>query len=123
MAFIKRMWQAAPVATVVLALALVASVFFAVRSVVFYVYWHDPGHREQPIAAWMTPGYVAQSWHVPREVVFEALDVPMPPPHGPMDLQDLAASRGVPLEQVISEARTAIDDFRASHPIPGADRP
>ncbi len=68
--------------------------------------------REQPVAAWMTPRYVARSWHIPPDIILDALDVPRPPPYGPMSLAQLAEFRGVPVEQVVAEAEAAIADFR-----------
>ena len=116
--FVKRLWAAAPLATAILAVALVASGFFAVRMTAFWIYWHDPAHREQEIAAWMTPGYIAHSWAVPRAVVLEALDAPVPPPRGPMSLRELAAVNGVSVEQLIAAAEQAIAEFRAGAPRP-----
>jgi len=116
--FVKRLWAAAPIATLVLALALAATALFGTRAVVSYVYWHDPGHREQAIQAWMTPGYIANSWAVPREVVLDALDAPRPPPKGPMNLRELAQYNDTTTEALIVEAETAIADWRAAHPKP-----
>jgi len=105
---VKRLWAAAPIATVVMALALTAATLFTVRSIGHAVYWRDPAHRAQPIAAWMTPGYIARAWDLPRDAVIDALDAPMPPPGGPMDLEELAAYRGVPLKTVIAEAEALV---------------
>lgn len=119
--FVKRLWAAAPIATLVLALALVAAGVFAVRGTLHAVYWGDPAHRMQPIEPWMTPGYIARAWHVPRNEVIEALDAPVPPPNGPMDLAELAAYRGVPVAQVIAEAEALVAPHRA--PTPEAGEP
>ena len=111
-AFVKSLWSAAPVATTILALALMASLFFGVRSAVF---WYDRpplAERRQPVAAWMTPRYVARSWRVPRDLVLDAIDAPRPLPGGPVSLAQLADLRGVPVEQVIAELETAIAAFR-----------
>lgn len=117
-AFVKRLWTAAPIATLVLALALAAAGLFAVRGVVFWVYWGDPARHEQAIEPWMTPGYIAHSWRVPRAVVVEALHAPVPPPKGPMNLTDLAALNGVTVEELIAEAEAAIAAWRAANPDP-----
>lgn len=116
--FVKRLWAAAPVATLVLALALVAATLFGMRSISHAVYWRDPAHRTQPIAAWMTPGYIARAWDLPRNVVIDALGAPVPPPGGPMDLAALAAWRGVPLETVIFEAEALVAAQRAGNVSP-----
>jgi hypothetical protein len=112
-AFLRRIWQAAPVATVILGGALAVSLFFAVRLVAFWIYWADPAHRDQAIEPWMTPGYVAHSWGLPREIAFEALDLP-PAPGGPRSLQELAEERGVTVELLAQDLQAAIDAFRAA---------
>lgn len=116
--FVKRLWAAAPVATLVLAAALATTAFFGVRAAKFGVYWRDPAHREQPIAGWMTPGYIAHSWAVPREVVLEALDAPVPPPDGPMNLARLAELKATSVEALVAETEAAIATWRAAHPKP-----
>lgn len=112
-ALARKVWNAAPLATLLLAAALLASAFFGTRAVLFTVYWADPARREQQIAPWMTPGYIAHSWQVPREVVFDALRAPVPPPRGPMNLEELAALNGVSVDELIAEAEAAIAAFRA----------
>ena len=105
---VKRAWAAAPFATVMLALALGASVFFGVRSATHSM----RVEREQSVAAWMTPRYISRSWRVPPDIILNALDVPRPPPNGPTSLAQLAELRGVPVEQIIAEAEAAIAAFR-----------
>lgn len=121
--FVKRLWAAAPIATLVLALALAAAGLFTVRSVTHAIYWGDPAHRAQPIEAWMTPGYIARAWRLPRDVVIEALDAPVPPPNGPMDLAELATYRGVPVAQVIAEAEALVAPKLTPPPGAGEARP
>ena len=117
--YFKRAWNAAPIATAMLVLALVASVYFGVRSATHPM----RVEREQDIAAWMTPRYIVRSWSVPPEVILNALDLPRPPPDGPMSLAQLAAQRGVPVEQIIAEAEAAIAAFRqdGTRPDEGSD--
>ena len=110
-----RIWRAAPIATVILGLALVVSLFFAVRLAAFWIYWADPAHQDQAIAGWMTPGYVAHSWDVPREVVFEALDLPARPGE-PVTLDALAAERGLPVDRLAADLRAAIAAERDAGP-------
>ncbi len=120
-AFIKRLWAAAPFATALLALALAATLVFGLRAALFWADRHERIAREQPVAAWMTPGYVAHSWHLPREVVAEALaiDRNAKPPRAP--LAEIAAARGVPVEALIAALEAAIAAHRAAHPPPGGD--
>ena len=107
-AFLKKLWSAAPVATTILALALAASVVFGVRSAIF---WHTRPpwvQHEQTIEPWMTPGYIVRAWKLPRSEFLAAIDAPMPPPNGPMNLAELATYRSVPLAQIIAEAEAFI---------------
>ena len=113
---IKHAWSIAPVATTILAVALVACVFFGARAAVFWIDRPTLAERNQPVAVWMTPRYISRSWRIPPELVVEALDAPRPPPDGPMSLRELAEYRGVPLEQVLAEAEALIASQRPPHP-------
>lgn len=112
-AFLKRLWSAAPLATALLALALAATALFGVRTALIWGHRHDRFAGEQPIQAWMTPRFIAHSWHVPPEVILEALDAPMPPPNGPMNLEKLAEFNGTSVEALIAAADGAIAAWRA----------
>lgn len=115
---LRRMWAAAPVATVVLVVALLASTFFGVRTVSNWVYWNDPAHIDQPIAGWMTPGYVAHSWDIPRPVMIEALALGEDDPKG-RNLKRLAEAQGIPLDELIARIEAAIMAHRAAAPQEG----
>lgn len=112
---IRQLWNQHRVATSIFVIACLAALFFAVRLAVFTIYWADPAHRDLPLEAWMTPGYVAMSWDVPREVVGEALGLE-PASGARKSLETLAAERGVPVSALTDTLRTAIADFRASKP-------
>lgn len=116
--FIKRIWRAAPVATVILAIALAAGVFFGTRTVSSWVYWNDPAHRDQPVAAWMTPRYVVHSWRIPREVVIDVLGDPERA-EGFRNLEHLAQDRGIPVDVLILQITEAIEGFRATQGVDG----
>lgn len=118
-AFVKRLWSAAPLATAILALALAATALFGVRAALLWSDRHDRFAREAPLAPWMTPRFIAHSWHVPPEVILEALDAPMPPPRGPMNLEELAEFNGTTVEALIEAADEAIAAWRETE---GGDR-
>lgn len=96
--------------------AAAVTVFFAVRLVAFSIFWADPAHRDQTVEGWMTPGYVAHSWHVPHEVMVDALAI-APSPDGPPSkrktIEDLAKQRGIPVAQLIAQIDAAIAMHRA----------
>lgn len=121
-AFLKRLWRAAPIATLILGLALGATGIFAVRATLFAVRWHDPANREVQIEGWMTPGFVAHSWHVPPEVVLDAIGAPRKPNH-PMSFYELAAKQRLDVSQLIDAANDAIAQFRADHMPPAPPPP
>ncbi|OSQ52071.1 hypothetical protein MGEO_05950 [Marivita geojedonensis] len=93
-------------------LAVAVMLFFAVRSVMFWIYWADPAHREEPIAGWMTPRYVAHSWAIPPEVLRDALAVP--PDTRRMTINALAESRGVTPEEIIRQIEAVIAEHRSN---------
>jgi len=117
---VKKAWKSAPIATAILGVALVAALVFTVRLAMFWIYWSDPENQDQLAQEWMTPGYFAQSWDVPREVVIDAL--PRPSERRHYNFQQLSAETGVPVADLMNRAQTAIDTFRAEHPAPGKDK-
>ena len=104
------LWDRHRWAVVALGLALAVAVFFAVRLVVFTVYWADPAHREQPLEGWMTPGYVANSYGVDRDDLRAALGLA---PGDRATLEEIAAARGVDLSVVLAEVEAALAGARA----------
>ena len=92
--------------------ALALAVFFGVRAVLFGLYWS--GHRDETIAGWMTPRYVAMSWDVPPEVVGEALALAPDGSGRRITLADLAAERGMSVEALGAEVAVAIAQYRAA---------
>lgn len=100
-----------PLISTVFALGLVVTLGLAVRTTVFALYWADPAHRDAPIEGWMTPGYVAHSWHLPHDAMAEALALE-PGSGRPRTLDEIAAARGVPLEALIAQIEEAVRDYR-----------
>ena len=113
--FVRRMWAAAPWATAGLGVALVLAAFFAFRAVNRYIYWSDPAHHDQTIAGWMPLRYVATSWHVPPEVIGDALGLNTETPRR-LTIDELAQDRGVSVEALAKQLQDAITAFRAAHP-------
>jgi hypothetical protein len=91
--------------------AVALALFFGVRAAIFTVYWS--GHRDEAIAGWMTPRYVAMSWDVPPEVVGVALDLPQDGTGRRKTLAEIASDRGTSVETLAGELRAAITAFRA----------
>jgi hypothetical protein len=94
-------------------IAFAVTLFFVVRIVVFTIYWSDPAHRDQQVQAWMTPGYVAKSWGVPREDfrdLFDGLNLPMVP----KPIGKIAAENDITLVELIAQIEAAIAAHRAN---------
>ncbi len=86
--------------------------FFAVRLLMFTVYWADPEHRGQPLEGWMTPGYVAHSYDLSPEVVRDALELD-PGDEKRRTLAEIAKASDRTLEEIqrrIDEAARAHED-------------
>lgn len=107
-----RLWRDHRVPLVAFVLAVLLMLFFAGRLVVFTVYWADPAHHELRPEGWMTPGYLARSWDLPRDAVAEALDI-TPTPGKPPTLADIAAERGQTLDAFLAEVRAILAEMQA----------
>lgn len=88
----------------------VLAVFFAGRLAYRVVYWST--HREQPVAEWMTVGYIGHSWHLDPRAIDAAAGLPPPAGH-PLTLGEIAQQRGVPAREVIASVEAAIARLQA----------
>jgi hypothetical protein len=93
--------------------ALAFTSFYSYRTYQRAVFWRE--HRDEPIAAWMRIGFVANSYRVPVEELNKAVGVP-PETRDRRPLSEIAASQGRAFEDLRAELQAAIRDFRAAHP-------
>lgn len=93
---------------VVAALALVVLVtgVFAVRTVRRAIYWR--AHREEAIRPWMSIPYIAHSYRVPPHVLYQALGIPQEP-HDRRPLKQIAREQKRSVDEVVKVVREAID--------------
>lgn len=121
MRLIARLWHEQRVALIAFFVALSLTLFFGGRIVLRAVYWANPEHHRQDPAPWMTPGYLARSWHLPNAAVDGALGLDAQGVTGPgrPTLERIAAARGVPVETLIEDLRKALPALRERPP--GAD--
>lgn len=111
----KRMlsaWRRHPILVSGFLLALALTLFFSARTALFMVYWADPAHRDQEIAGWMTPAYVAMSWRYPHEKM-RAVIGPVPERQRP-SLDAIAQHQNIALDDLAERIETAIVEHRAS---------
>ena len=100
-------------AVVLLALVLLMTSLFAVRTVRRAVYWRL--HRDEAIRPWMSVPYVAHSYRVPPQVVYEALGIP-PQSHDRRPIKEIAREQNISLEQLITTLQETIARERALNP-------
>lgn len=100
-------------AIVVLALVLLITGLFAVRTVRRAVYWRL--HRDEVIRPWMSVPYVAHSYRVPPHVLYEALGI-APQPHDRKPIKEIAREQNISVEQLVTTLQQAIARERAGIP-------
>jgi hypothetical protein len=98
---------------VALVLVSLATATFAVR-----VYHHShriAEHRDQQIQGWMNIPFISHSYHVPPELIHDALGLPREQ-RDRRPLRAIAAEQGRPLEELILAIAEAIQAARAPAP-------
>lgn len=114
----KRVMRRHPLLAGAFALSVVLALVFAGRFVVQFTYWQM--HREQPVRAWMTPGYVARSWGLDPRDVAAVIDYRFE--HGKrLTLEDIARARGVPVETLVADLERKVEAMKAAQT--GVSRP
>jgi hypothetical protein len=102
-----------------LALVVLATGIFAVRTVRRAVYWR--AHHDEVIRPWMSIPYVAHSYRVPPHVLYQALGI-SPQPHDQRPLKQIARAQNRSVDEVISVLSEAINRERANQ-LPAASPP
>jgi hypothetical protein len=87
------------------------ALLFGLRATVRLNAWS--GDRDEAIAGWMTPRYVAMNWDVPPDVIASALDLERDGNGRRVTLAEIAAERGETLNDLAAELEEAINAFRA----------
>ena len=96
------LWQRHRLLMIAFAIAATLTLFFALRMVMFALYWADPTHRQQPPEPWMPLRYVAYSWDVPPRELAAALGL-QPDARMPLTIADITRMTGLSPEEI--EAR------------------
>lgn len=109
---IKDLWQHNRLALIAFVVVVCLAGIFGVRSVSHYIYWADPAHQNQPLAGWMTPRYVGQSYNLPPEIVQQALGIMDDGPPRRRTLDRIAAEQGITLDEMQARVEEAVEDWR-----------
>ncbi len=72
---LKYFWKEQPLALAAFAIAVSFLLFFGFRTLMGFIYFQDPAHRNQALEAWMTPRYVSMSYRMPPDLVKQVLQI------------------------------------------------
>lgn len=104
---LRKLARRHPVLLTAFALALGATLFFAMRMVIFAAHWTDPAAHVQHPAPWMTPRVISHTWQIPPEVLKPALQMP-DDLDGRSTLDAIAKARGIPVDLLLQEVEALI---------------
>lgn len=113
---IRHYWMRHRPAAIGFVLALLAVLWFGFQTISHALYWNDPAHRDQALAGWMTPRYVAQSYQIPPEVLGPALFLNPDEKPRRLSLDAIASAHGVTLAELQARIDAAVAAWRAGHP-------
>ncbi len=102
-----------PILVSSLGLAALVTAFFAIRFVTELVYWS--AHRDEPVRAWMTVGYIGRSWDLDPRVIDAEAGLPLPVDH-PLTLSEIARQRGVPVGEIIAAVEETLARLKVDQP-------
>lgn len=110
---IRTLWYHHRIAFSTFVVLLFVAGYFAFNAIAAAIYWNDPRHQDQALAAWMTPRYVAQSYDIPPRVLGPALFFDPSEPPRRRRLEEIADANGVTLETLQQRVTEATIAFRA----------
>ena len=102
-----HLWRHHRTALLAFAAALLITLFFAIRFTASAIYWSDPAHRDLAPQGWMTPGFVARSWDIPRDEIAGMLGLSTDAKRG-QTLAEIAAARDEPVETFLTGLAAAL---------------
>lgn len=89
------------------------AVWFGFTFMADAIYFNDPKHKDEELKAWMTPRYIVMSYELPREVVFEVLELSGEPGPG-WRMSSVAAAQDMTLDELAAKVREAAKTYRES---------
>ncbi|MFT5067062.1 MAG: hypothetical protein ACJAXK_003291 [Yoonia sp.] len=109
----KKLWKNHKLALGAFVLAVVVLGYFAVQTTISMIYWMDPAHQDQPLASWMTPRYVAQSYKLPPDMLGPALFLVKGETPKRQSLGTIAANNNMTMNELQVRIDTATAAWRA----------
>jgi hypothetical protein len=107
--FLAFVWEKHSFAALSFCVALLLLVFFVADFGVKARHFSNPANQERMIEPWMPPRYVAQSWELPKPVLFEILGLaPDTPPRDiPRTIGKYLRQTGGTIEDLQAEVEAA----------------
>lgn len=107
MSAVARLWREHRLMMLVFAGALAAAMFLGGRAAFFWLTWTPPDPQQIVLEGWMTPRYVAHTWHLDRDVVAGTFGLE---PGGGVrvTLEQIAAAQGITLAELQARLRAAV---------------
>lgn len=119
MTALRRLWAEQRLALVAFLVALSLAGFFGGRMISRAIFWSDPAHHQQAPEGWMTPGYIARSWHVEVQAVDALLGIEdgrkLVGDQRPT-LDAIAQKLGVPVADLIAKLETGLPQAAPGSP-------
>jgi hypothetical protein len=104
----RRLWANHRKLVIAFAVMVVLAAGFLIRGFVLVPPRGDP---TRPVAAWMTPGFVVHTYHIPPEVVGEILGL-TPGEHRRQTIAEIATAQGVIVTDLLAELQAEVDAHR-----------
>lgn len=111
---IRHLWREQRFVFIAFLVASTLALGFAARGISRAIYWANPAHHQQMPEAWMTPGYIARSWHVKLEDIDAALGISNGPElvgNRRPTLEAIATALGQPVAALIDRLATALPEI------------
>ncbi|MES2967292.1 MAG: hypothetical protein V4804_01005 [Pseudomonadota bacterium] len=106
---IRTVWKRHPMLSVLFGLALIATLVFGVRALMFF--WTLSERAGRPVAAWMTPRYIVWTYGIETDTLARILRLPDDDiPHAAVGL--IAQEQGRPVHEVMDEIAAAVQAAR-----------
>ena len=115
----RRLWANHRKLVIAFAVMVVLAAGFLIRGFVLVPPRGDP---TRPVAAWMTPGFVVPTYHIPPEVVGEILGL-TPGEHRRQTIAEIATAQGAIVTDLLAELQAEVDAHRPPGLPPGEPPP
>lgn len=115
---LRYLWAHHRIASLGFVIAVALALFFGGTFIRRAIYWSEPAHQHQSPEPWMTPGYIARSWHLPIEQVDAILGIESGPElvvNGRPTLDRIAKVSGEPVEEMLRKLSLGLPKAVADH--------